>query len=314
MQVLDQLSAAEHSFRQRLAIGFTALVPVLYYVADFPFHPVQCQTLNLMLKCVSYCPGIASTSQVADIALALTRMFKMHNPGEMGVLSETFIVACLVFVAIIRTPFSSGIPDLPKSIQEASKNAILTSLHVYEKCSGQLLHALHLLKEAYAYSCQEHLNDSYSIIELRSCIIDTCTNDLLPWILTTINEIEEEQIVLGILETFHSVLTLDCDAHGMKFAEILISSSWCSFSFGCLGLFPTENMKLRIYLMLSSIVDLLLGGNSGQPIRDAASYLPSDPNDLLLVVGQKASHNSELSYCQSAILLVLYVSSYFGDR
>ncbi|XP_073134963.1 protein PUTATIVE RECOMBINATION INITIATION DEFECT 1 isoform X3 [Henckelia pumila] len=163
LQVLDLLSAAEQSFRQRLAIGFTTLVPILRHVAEVPFHPVQCLVLKLILNCVSNCPGIISTSDVGEI-------------------------------------------------------------------------------------------------------------------------------------------------------ESLVSCSWFSILFGCLGLFPTERMRGRAYLIFGSVVDVLLGNDSGQPIRDAAFLLPSDPTDLLFLLRQNSSRNQELFCCQSAVLLILYISSLYNDR
>ena len=61
-------------------------------------------------------------------------------------------------------------------------------------------------------------------------------------------------------------------------------------------------------------MDVLFGNDIGQPIRDAALHLPSDPVDLLFLLGQKSSHNLELSSCQSAVLLILYTSSLYDDR
>ncbi|KAK9902978.1 hypothetical protein M0R45_001369 [Rubus argutus] len=75
-----------------------------------------------------------------------------------------------------------------------------------------------------------------------------------------------------------------------------------------------KNEMEGVYLMLSSLVDVLLGTDTGQFIRDATSYLPSDPIDLLFLLGQKDSHNLELSSCQSAILLILYTSSLYDER
>ncbi|VVA36384.1 PREDICTED: PRD1 [Prunus dulcis] len=124
----------------------------------------------------------------------------------------------------------------------------------------------------------------------------------------------DEETVLGVLETFHSILLQDSNNQAAELAENLVSNSWFSLSFGCLGLFPTENMKWRVYLMLSSLVDVLVGNDSGQPIRDATLCLPSDPIDLLFLLGQKNSRNLELSSCQSAILLILYTSSLYDER
>jgi len=291
---------AEQAFKQRLFVGFATLIPVLRYVAEVPFHPVQSQTLKLIWNCVSDCPGMLSNSQIEELALVFTRMLKKHAEGEMGMLPQTLIMVCSVFVALMKLSSSHRTLNLARLVQEASKHPI------------QLLHSLYLLKEAYLYSHEENFSES-SKMELRKCVVDICTTHLLPWVVTAVNEIEEN-IVLGVLETFHSILLQDSDILAMELAKALVSSSWFSFSFGCLGLYPTEKMKCRVYLMLSSLVDVLLGKDSGQPIKDAALYLPSDPVDLLFLLGQKSSHNLELSSCQSAILLMLYTGSLYDER
>ncbi|XP_040996835.1 protein PUTATIVE RECOMBINATION INITIATION DEFECT 1 isoform X3 [Juglans microcarpa x Juglans regia] len=312
IRVLDLLSTAEQAFKQRLAIGFGTLISVVRYVSEVPFHPAQSQTLKLIWNYISDCPGMLSTSQIEELVLILTRMLKMHTEAEMGMLPEAFITVCSVFVALLKYSSSHGTLNLATSVQEASKHAILACLDLSEKHPGQILHSLYLLKETYLYGNGENFNESINI-ELRSYVVEVCIKQLLPWIVTAINELKEE-VVLGVLETFHSLLLQDCDIQAMRLAKTLVSSSWFCFSFGCLGLYPTEKMKCRVYLMLSSLVDVLLGNGSGQPIRDAALYLPADPVDLLFLLGQKSSHNLELSSCQSAILLVLYTSSLYDER
>lgn len=239
-------------------------------------------------------------------------MLKKHSNGEMGMLPETFIMACSVFVALIRSPSCEGVLDLSKSIEEAMKHATLTCLNASEYNTEQILHCLYLLKEAYAYSHEGNSTNS-SKLELRSCILDICKTHLLPCLLTGINEMEEE-MVLGLLETFHSILLLHDKAHALELADTMISSCWFSFSFGCLGLFTGHKMKCRIYLLLSSLVDVLLGNDSGQPIRDAASSLPSDPVDLLFLLGQRRTDRLQLPSCQSSVLLIIYTSSLYDER
>ncbi|XP_059632085.1 protein PUTATIVE RECOMBINATION INITIATION DEFECT 1 [Cornus florida] len=313
LQVLDLLSTSEQAFRHRLAIGFTTLVPVLRYVAEVPFHPAQTQALKLIWSCVSNCPGIVSTSHIEELSLILTGMLKKHIDGEIGMHPDTFTTACSILVALMKSPSSHGSSNFLTAVRDATTNAVLTCLSLYRKHPSQLLHSLYLLKEAYAYSHEGNFSNSCDV-ELKNCILDVCKTHLLPWFKTAISEMEEEDIVLGVLETFHSILLQDSDNQATEFARILVSSSWFSFSFGCLGLFPTEKMKWRVYLMFSSIVDLLLGNCSGQPIRDAASHMPSDPIDMMFLLGQKSSHNLELFSCQSAILLILYSSSLYDDR
>lgn len=253
-----------------------------------------------------------SSSHIEELVPVLTKMLKQHTDGDMGMLEETFITTCSVLVAIIRTPSFQPTLNLAASIKEALQYAVLACLSTSNKHPGQLLHSLLLLKEAYMYSREENSTD-FSNIELQNFILSLCTKHLLPWLVTTLNEMEEET-VLGVLETFHSILLQDSDNQAKQFAMTLISSTWFTLSFGCLGIFPTEKMKLRVYLMLSSLVDVLLGTDTGQPIRDATSYLPSDPIDLLFLLGQRNSHNLELSSCQSAILLILYISSLHDER
>ncbi|KAL1358218.1 hypothetical protein AAHE18_04G017500 [Arachis hypogaea] len=311
LQVLDFLSAAKEAFKLRLVIGFHTLIPVLHYVAEVPFHPAQYQTVKLIYECISECPGSVSSSQMEELVLVLIKMLKKNSNGEMGMTPDTFIMACSVFVALIRSPSCNGDLDLPKSVEDAVKHAALACICISERDINQILQCLYLLKEAYAYSHDGNTINS-SKLTLRSCILDICRTHLLPWLISGIHEMEEE-IVLAVLETFHLIL-LHSSIDAMEFAESLISSSWFSFSFGCLGLFTGDRMKYRVYLLLSSLIDSLLGNDSGQPIRDAALDLPSDPVDLLFLLGQRRSNNLNLPSCQTAILLIMYTSTLYDER
>ncbi|KAK6161623.1 hypothetical protein DH2020_005004 [Rehmannia glutinosa] len=312
IRVLDLLSNVEQAFRQRLAIGFSTLVPILRYVAEIPFQPVQCQLLKLILDCVLNTPGIVSTCSGEEISSILAGMFKKHIDGEIGMLPETFTLSCSILVAIMQCSSSRGNSSLAASVKDAVKSAVSTCINNSHINTDQILHCLYLLKEAYAYGQEDNFPAS-SKVGLEFLIIDILKSQILPWFMTVINEMEEEVIALGVIETFHPILH-DSNDDAKDFAEILVSSSWFGVLFGCLGLFPTEKMKWRVYLIFSSIVDVLLGSDSGQPIRDAALDLPSDPTDLLFLLGQKSYHNPELFCCQCAVLLVLYVSSLYNDR
>jgi len=171
---------------------------------------------------------------------------------------KTFIMACSVFVALMRSPSCSGVLDLSKSIEEAVKHAILAYLYVYKRNINQILQCLYLLKEAYAYSPDENSTHT-SKLELRSGILDICSTHLLPWLATCIDEMEEE-IILGLLEIFHSISL-------REFVDTLMSFCWFSFSYRCLGLFAGDEMKHRIYFLLGSLINSLLGNDTGQPIR-----------------------------------------------
>lgn len=312
IRVLDLLSNAELVFRQRLAIGFSTLVPILRYVAEIPFQPVQCPLLKLILNCVLNCPGVVSNCSGEEISSILAGMFKKHMDGEIGMLPETFTLSCSILVAIMKCSSSRGNSSLASSVEDASRSAISICLGNIHPNTNQILHSLYLLKEAYAYDQENNIPDCPKM-GLQFCVIDILRLKVLPWFLKVINDIEEEVIVLGVIETFHSILQGSI-IEGKNFAESLVACSWFSVLFGCLGLFPTEKMKWRVYLIFSSIADVLIGSDSGQPIRDATSHMPSDPTDLLFLLGQKSSYNLELFNCQSAVLLILYISSLYNDR
>ena len=78
VQVLDILLKAEQALKRRLLVGFTTLVPVLNYVANIPFHPVQNQTLKLILNCISDFPGMVSSSRITAPVPVLAKMLKKH--------------------------------------------------------------------------------------------------------------------------------------------------------------------------------------------------------------------------------------------
>ncbi|KAJ6686937.1 PROTEIN PRD1 [Salix purpurea] len=192
LMVLSLLSTAEKGFTERLVVGFSTLIPVLRYVAEVPFHPVQHQTLTLVWKGISDCPGIVSVSQIEELVIVLARMFKGHNNGEMGMPAEIFITACSIFVALLNSPSFNGTSNLVTSLQETITHAVLACLNIPEKDPDQFLHALYLLKEAYACSPEEESMNDSNIMELRSCVVDICKSHLLPWIEMAINEVDED--------------------------------------------------------------------------------------------------------------------------
>ncbi|KAL6293637.1 hypothetical protein ACE6H2_001779 [Prunus campanulata] len=100
---------AEQAFKRRLVVGFATLVPVPNYVADIAFHPVQNQTLKLILNCISDFPGMVSSSHVTELVPVLAKILKKHSDGEIGMLEETFILTYSVLVAIVRTPSAQSL-------------------------------------------------------------------------------------------------------------------------------------------------------------------------------------------------------------
>ncbi|KAF8085132.1 hypothetical protein N665_0679s0008 [Sinapis alba] len=313
LRVLDLFSLAEHSFRKKLVIGFPSVTQVLQYVGEVPCHPFQIQTLKLVSSCVSDFPGIVSSSQVQEIALILKRMLERYYSQEMGLFPDAFAIICSVFVSLMKTPSFAETPDVFKSMQESLRHAVLVCLSIPENDSTQISHAVYLINEVYAYCTSPTSINNTSCIELRHCVIDVCVSHLLPWFLSDVNEVNEEA-TLGIMETFHSILLQNSDVKAMEFAEILVSADWFSFSFGCLGNFSTATMKQRVYLMLSSLVDVLHREKLGSHIRDALPSLPSDPQDLLFLLGQDSSNNQELASCQFAALVIFHTGWIHNDR
>ena len=285
---------------------------VLPLVVEVPLHPLQPQMLKLVLNGISTFPGVISVKLVEEISNALAQMLKRHTAG-MGMLSETFILVCDILVALAKSPLSSAASALMPVLQEASRNAVLASLSIYDREPNQLLNSLYLLKEAYAFGHESNCFDSGADIQLKRSVLEVCQKHLLPWFVTAVNEMEEESI-LGILEILHLILSHGHNNQVLELMQSVLSLSWFHLSFQCLGLYPTERMKFTVYVLLGAIVDNFLGYDSGQSIRAAASALPADPVDLLFLLGQKGTNRLELSSCQAAVLQILHVSSLHDEK
>ncbi|KAF3787599.1 PRD1 protein [Nymphaea thermarum] len=312
VRVLGLLATAEQAFRQRLAMGFTTLVRVLRHVAEIPFHPAQSQVLRLVLTAISNSPGVVSKSQVEDLSTIATGMFKRHSNGQIGMLRETFCTLCSTFGLLLETPSSRGIPNLPALAVEALRHAVLSSLNLPSRSDEQLLYALHFVKESYSYWLKNHETDP-DVMEMREGLLELCENHILPSLHRFVEEVEEQDIVVGILEIFHLVLQQH-DNQSANFASSLATSTLFHLAFGCLGLYPSVQMKERVYLLLGLVAERLLGCENGKFISETAIDLPSDPLDLLFLLGQKSSNDSRLICSQSAAFLILYMSSLYNER
>ncbi|KAI4370429.1 hypothetical protein MLD38_018783 [Melastoma candidum] len=253
LRVLSLLSEAGVVFQQRLAVGFPTLIRVLNYVSQVPFHPGQCQILMLILDCVSYFPGVSSASQIAELVMILAQMLRRHR-DEVILFDEAFGMVCSIYVTIMRTPLLQDIKDLTTALVEAVKDVVLASLSFSGDNGSLLLHSLCLLIEVFSLGRHDECNNK----ELHCSVVDACRKWILPWLLTSAIDMEREDIMLGVLEAFHTLLIVGDESEVFEFAETLLSVSWFSFSFRCLGNYPAERMKSRVYLIISALADIIL--------------------------------------------------------
>ncbi|RLM74576.1 hypothetical protein C2845_PM15G04710 [Panicum miliaceum] len=314
IQVLLLLARSEEKFKEKLAIGFSTLLPVLHYVAEIPFHPVQSHVLQLVWICMVNCSGILSLPQEEQIACTLTAILRRNGNGELGMSSETFILVCSILIEILKSPHAHDIEKLPSFIEESSRYAISSTLsHKYDS-RIPIPHSLLLLKEALLFCLEGSKHNISSKKDLEDNIIETCGTILLHWLESAVVDGNDEETLAGILQIFQLILSRATDKKPLKFAELLASSSWFSLSFGFMGLFPTDHVKSVVYLVTSSIVDRVLGCNYGETIRDAHIYLPSDPTELMYLLGQCSTEDFNLASCQCAILSILYACSFYNER
>ncbi|XP_022684409.1 protein PRD1 isoform X2 [Setaria italica] len=314
IQVLLLLARSEEKFKEKLAIGFSTLLPVLHYVAEIPFHPVQSHVLELVWICMVNCSGILSLPQEEQIVCTLTAILRRNGNGELGMSSETFILVCSILIEILKSPHAHDIEKLPPFIEEASKYAISSTLsHEYDSMI-LIPHSLLLLKEALLFCLEGSKYNISSKKDLEDSIIETCGTILLHWLENAVVDGNDDESLAGILQIFQIILSRATDKKPLKFAELLASSSWFGLSFGFMGLFPTDHVKSVVYLVTSSIVDRVLGCNYGEAIRDAHIYLPSDPTELMYLLGQCSTEDFNLASCQCAILSILYACSFYNER
>ena len=309
------LARSEEKFKEKLAIGFSTLlpIPILHYVAEIPFHPVQSHVLQLVWICLVNCSGILSLPQEEQIACTLTAILRRNGNGELGMSSETFILVCSILIEILKSPHAHDIEKLPSFIEESSRYAISSTLsHEYDS-RIPIPHSLLLLKESLLFCLEGNKYNISSKKDLEDSIIGTCGTILLHWLESAVVDGNDEETLAGILQIFQLILSRATDKP-LQFAELLASSSWFSLSFGFMGLFPTDNVKSVVYLVTSSIVDRVLGCNYGETIRDAHIYLPSDPTELMYLLGQCSTEDFNLASCQCAILSILYACSFYNER
>ncbi|CAN6446868.1 unnamed protein product [Victoria cruziana] len=312
IRVLGLLATAEQAFSQSLAMGFTTLVRALRYVAEIPFHPTQSQVLRLVLTTISNSPRVVSRYQVEELSNIATGMFRRHRNGQIAMLRETFCTLCSIFGLILETPSYRGISNLPALALEASTHAVLSSLKLPSRSNDQLVHAVHLVKESYSYWLKNHDPDP-DVMEMREGLLELCQNHVLPSLQSFVDEVEEQDIVLDILEIFHLVLQQH-DNRSTEFASSLAASSLFHLAFECLGLYPSAQMKERVYMLLGLVAEGILGNGNGKSICQTVVDLPTDPLDLLFLIGQKSLNDSRLICLQSAALLILYLSSLYNER
>ncbi|RLM65860.1 protein PRD1 isoform X4 [Panicum miliaceum] len=208
---------------------------------------------------------------------------------------------------------SHDIEKLPSFIEESSRYAISPTLsHEYDS-RIPIPHSL-LLKEALLFCLEGSKYNISSKKDLEDSIIGTCGTILLHWLQSAVVDGNDEETLAGILQIFQLILSRATDKKPLKFAELLASSSWFSLSFGLMGLFPTDHVKSVVYLVTSSIVDRVLGCNYGETIRDAHIYLPSDPTELMYLLGQCSTEDFNLASCQCAVLSILYACPFYNER
>lgn len=314
IRVLLLFARSEENFKEKLAIGFSTLLPVLHYVAEIPFHPVQSHVLRLVWICMANCSGILSLPQEEQIACTLTAILRRNLNGELDMSSETFILVCSILIEILKSPHAHDIEKLPSFIEEASKYAISSTLsHGYDSTILST-HSLLLLKEALIFCLEGSKYNIARTKDLEDSIMGTCGTILLQWLESAVVDGNDEETLAEILQIFQIILSRASDKKPLKFAELLASSSWFSLSFGFMGLFPTDHVKSLVCLVTSLIVDRLLGCNYGETIRDAHIYLPSDPTEMMYLLGQCSTEDFNLASCQCAILSILYACSFYNER
>ncbi|KAJ1270438.1 hypothetical protein BS78_06G052300 [Paspalum vaginatum] len=314
IRVLLLLARSEEKFKEKLAIGFSTLLPVLHYVAEIPFHPVQSHVLRLVWICMVNFSGVLSLPQEEQIACTLTAILRRSGNGELGMSSETFILICSILIEILKSPHAHDIEKLPQFIEEASKYAISSTLSLDHVSMILIPHSLLLLKEALIFCLEGRKYKISSKKDIEDSIIETCGTILLHWLESAVVDGNDEETLAGILQIFQIILSSASDKKPLKFAELLASSSWFSLSFGFMGLFPADHVKSVVYLVTGSIVDRVLGCNYGETIRDAHIYLPSDPTELMYLLGQCSAEDFNLASSQCAILSMLYAYSFYNER
>lgn len=313
IRALSMLSGARDAFTQRFAIGLETINRVLERSVDTDHCAVQPDLLLLIDVSLTSYPGATSCTGAERLLCTLIAILKQHAGDRFGLLPNAFNSTCSTLVTLLKLPCISGIHDV-NSFVEAAISSTLIAVSAADLAGLQfnmLQHAVLLMKGAFAFSMKTHeLADS----SLADTLIQWTETTLLPFFVRNLEFIEDENTVCAALEVILLMVDQPTLLGATRLADTLVATCWFSLSYGLMARFPTQIMKDVSMNLLGHLICRLEKGGLDENIKAQFIQLPSDPQDLLVLLALSSIHDHQLNLSQFAIIKILYFSQLHGDR
>ncbi len=327
MHALLALSTAQKEFSSRFSLGLEPVIRVLEHSLHSAFGNVLRDTLLVLTVGLFNHPGLIITAtqakrlmlHLATLLNQFCNLLKGHsisNASGYGLSPETLNATCSTLVALLSTTpcCTRQHPDFPKILLEAVTCAIMciSEDKSYSIEHGGLKSSTCLLQAAYIFYQKQALEDANAANCSLEALLELCDLHLLYVFTAHIDRVKDEDTFRTIFATLSMILQHETSASAGGLAKKLALSSWFRLTFDTMARFPSENLKQTAYFFISVMIDRLT--SSGQLIRAALPYLPSDLNDLLVLFEEKGFDDLQRTESHQAIIAIFYASQLHDNR
>lgn len=322
MQALRVLSSAQNAFAQRFSNGLVAVIRVLEHSITSALGTLQEDTLVVLSRGMSDRPGIISAARAEYLMILFKKLFcqyenvlKEHaisDTAGYGLSPEGLNAACEALIHLLQAPSCPKVHSFSSILQNCLSSALscIKTDASYGVDYNGVRFATRLLRESFLFFHRQSFDD-ISCKGGWEVLLELCSSHLVPVCTATI-VILDEGTVLTVFSTFSLILHDEGAVGAASFAKKLASEFWFSLAFSTMCRFPLKLIKETVYEFVSIMLERLT--SCGDLIRNVVAHLPTDPEDLLVLLEQHSGEDSQIIATHQAIIALISTSRLHDDR
>ncbi|MCO5593034.1 hypothetical protein L7F22_047039 [Adiantum nelumboides] len=283
---LRMLSEATDAFTQRFTLGLDTVNWIPDHSTETSMHALQSDLLILIDLCLRNYPGAISRVSAERLLHIMTAIIKNYTGDSLGLEQEAFNSSCSSY---LHCRGSYACPAWRTMCR----------------------HAVLLLKRAFLFSLKAHEPVECSFADNLILLVEKV---LLPRFLKNLAVVDDEDTVFAILEVLFLMLDGPSLLSCIKLGDSLATASWFGVTYELMARFPGCRMKDLIINVLGSMICRLERGTLEENVKQQFTQLPSDPQDLLVLLALSSIHDLQLKFIQFAVIKILYFSHIYMDR
>ncbi|MCO5562616.1 hypothetical protein L7F22_016244 [Adiantum nelumboides] len=310
---LRMLSEATDAFTQRFALSLDTVNWILEHSTETSMHALQSDLLVLIDLCLRNYPGAISRVSAERLLHITTAIIKNYPGDSLGLEQEAFNSACSVLFALLGLPCMSSMEEVQYLVYSAVSSSLqfMSAAGLVGLDCRMCRHAVLLLKGAFVFSLKAHEPIECSFADNLILLVEKV---LLPCFLKSLAVVDDEDTVFAILEVLFLMLDEPSLPSCIKLGDSLATASWFSVTYELMARFPGYRMKDLIMNVLGSLICRLERGTLDENVKQQFTQLPSDPQDLLVLLALSSIHDLQLKFIQFAVIKILYFSHIYTDR